>query len=165
MTTEVDTYDVQVAALEATKACPCIIKSKHLKVGWSLPWHSCPDCNGTGRIFILDPDNEFGLRVKCTGIDGFCVRSDGLTCRECQNRGWIPNPDMAAWMRALDVLDHAGVYICFKGSHKGSRKGECWDVLVDVESFECVVEGDIELAFYTAIATSVDRVMRHHEYS
>jgi len=159
-----DLTAIQVKALEATRTCPdeyCIYGMDR-----GMPSSKkCGTCKGTGLVYVLDPDGEFGLRVEHSccianaqgrheGHCGMCLC--GTDCP-----GYTPTDDMAAWMRAVNSLAPGGVYIRFEGP----RKGERWNVLVDVESFECFVDDDIELAIYTAIATSVDRVMRHHEYS
>ncbi|MBI2020203.1 hypothetical protein HYS94_02170 [Candidatus Daviesbacteria bacterium] len=58
-------------------------------------------CDGTGHVYLLDPDGEFELRVKCPNWKlRHSVQGSAYGCGVCENRGWIPTDDPWAYVRA-----------------------------------------------------------------
>lgn len=65
----------------------------------------CLVCCGTGRVYLLDPDGKFGLRVKCRGCNR-CVFGEAKDIQSwydidiCQGRGWLPSTELMLYVRA-----------------------------------------------------------------
>ena len=79
-------------------------------------------CKGTRKVYLLDPDGKFGLRVKCSdcfgdgkqrqpkvggmALAGAWYETEPIDepCPRCQGRGWISTTDLMACARAAWVL-------------------------------------------------------------
>lgn len=101
----------------------------------------CPTCNNRkGRIYLLDPDGKFGMRIKCYHcyVEGHPWLNDEpgvlVPCRECHGLSWKPSTDSWAYVRAtweqLNAIDRVSLMEAFVSALDGSRdpSHECFEV-------------------------------------
>src|SRR3990167_6233821 len=116
MTQQVD-HEKRLALCLKDRECPgdgVAPSSVTDAAGYSLC--PCTRCDDTGRTFLLDPDGEFGLRVKCLSCGGKgTVPYDGayppysgkISCGKCggsrneRGRGWTPSKGIGVLIDCL----------------------------------------------------------------
>src|SRR3990167_3667265 len=64
-----------------------------------------PGCEGTGRVYLLDPDGKLALRIS---MDSWSYDHSGCekVCKiprhfDCQGRRWVPNPELRLYVMAV----------------------------------------------------------------
>jgi len=93
-------------------------------LGYPAPHHPCGLCGSeepsTGRVYILDPNGNLGLRIHCPHDRGshnahtmagwFGITEKEKTERPscCQGRGWTPSQDPWLYVRAAWPFLNAG---------------------------------------------------------
>jgi len=158
-------HDMQIKALEATKACPHTDSKVHEFFEGDRPdLHPC-DCKGTGRVPILGDELRVECKI-CEGRGGFQWLSgpsgsdmDSEICSTCQGRGYTPSDDMGAWMRTLSAMA-LSVDISYDW-HLPADKG--WRAVIKSRGLPWTAESlnaDPKLAFYTAIYQVVEAQAR-----
>ena len=118
MTEQTTLQDKMLALCEMKTECPCngrqLHPSKDLSSGtWCETGHHSErcGCKGTGKVYLLDPDGKFGLRVRCghqyCAAKGFCTLGlrHGNPLHDCQGRGWTATTDLATWMEMAAGLN------------------------------------------------------------
>lgn len=151
-----DLTAIQVKALEATRTCPdeyCIYDMDR-----GMPSSKkCGTCKGTGLVYVLDPDGEFGLRVECAGIE---KEAEGpgylqwITVHDdcCNNQGWTPSDNDFSWMWA--TVSAGFEYEC--RTFAGCYYAEVWrrrESRLDGTSERC---GDSPDIFFMVLAQAVE---------
>ena len=78
---------------------PCDLDGYHGGPLWpdSPPSQDCPDCHGTGRVYVL-PDS---VRVPCRQIHNLRTERSirTATCAEVACLGWTPAESLETWLK------------------------------------------------------------------